>query len=87
SGADIVQGSFVTLLGEAAALAFAEHELAAAVTVRSLEVGYLAPVAADTVTTRARWLGRRGAADIDVVACDVETGRVCATFVVGVTTV
>ncbi|MCE9622648.1 MAG: hypothetical protein K8R99_09915 [Actinomycetia bacterium] len=80
----IVQGAFVTLLGEASALAFAEHTLQAPAVVESLNVDYLAPVGNDPVATEARWLAAPGESDIEVVLHDDTTGSVLAVFVIGV---
>ena len=63
----MLQGAFVTLLGEASALVLAEHHYQAPAVVESLDVEYLAAATADTVTTEARWLDVAGESDIEVV--------------------
>ncbi len=79
---EIVQGSFVTLLGEASALALAEHTYGAPGVVESLDVEYLAGVA-DAVTTDARWLAAAGESDIEVVLRSEASNEALAVFVIG----
>ena len=80
----IVQGAFVTLLGEASALALAEHTLREPAVVTSLAVDFLAAVGADAATTEARWLDTPGASMIEVVLRSDPTGSALAVFVVEV---
>lgn len=79
----ILQGGFVTLLGEASALALAEHHYQAPAIVESLDVEFLAGVGGETAVTEARWLATTGTSDIEVVLRD-STGSALAIFVVGV---
>jgi len=80
----IVQGAFVTLLGEASALALAEHTLQEPAVVTSLAVDYLAAVGAEVATTEARWLDTPGASMIEVVLRSDPSGSALAVFVVEV---
>ncbi len=79
----ILQGAFVTLLGEASALALAAHNYRAPAVVESLDAEFLAGVSADTVATEARWLATPGDSDIEVVLRSDPTGSALAVFVIG----
>lgn len=78
-GGGILQGAFVTLMGEVAALLMGEHVLGGPTIVTALDAHYLAGVNAHAVTT-GRWLGEPGAADVELTLRDPERDAVCATF-------
>jgi len=78
----ILQGSFVTLLGEASALALAEHHYKVPAIVESLDVEFLAGVS-HAVITEARWFAAAGESDIEVVIRNGTTGSALAIFVIG----
>ncbi len=80
----ILQGAFVTLLGEASALALAEHHYQAPAIVESLDVDFLAGVNAAALATEARWLAEADDSDIEVVLRSEPTGSAVAVFVIGV---
>jgi acyl-coenzyme A thioesterase PaaI-like protein len=80
----ILQGAFVTLLGEASALALAEEHYGTPAVVESLDVDYLAGVGAEAVATEARWLDGPGNSDIEVVLRSEPAGSPLAVFTVGV---
>lgn len=81
--AGMLQGSMVTLLGEASALALAEHHFGAPVVVESLDVDFLNAAHADVLVTEARWLGEAGRSKIEAVLCGKDDTTPLASFTIG----
>lgn len=79
----MVQGSFVTLMGEMAALAMAGHVLDRPAVVTALDARYLRPVRGPAATS-GRWLGAPGVADVEIMLRDCDSDAVCATYIVRV---
>lgn len=79
----MLQGSMVTLLGEASALALAEHHFRAPAVIAALDVDFVNAAHAEQLTTQARWLARPGASDIEVVLRGEPEQAALAVFTIG----
>jgi uncharacterized protein (TIGR00369 family) len=83
-----VQGSIMTLLGEAAATALGEHHHGRRCRVDRLDARYLIGGRTGPLVTEARWLGVPGESDIVVYTRDNgRDDRITTTYVVGVSPV
>lgn len=79
----MLQGGFVTLVGEASALVFGEHASGTSMIVQSLDVEFLTAVTGDRVVADANWLGAPGRGEVEVVLRGDGVDDPAAVFTVG----